>query len=150
LTKGNAFFLLYKAFKGSLRKYAQILNSKLPSQSTNPTAAVGGISIAGSFGKQESNQAAAASYRIPKGEEVMVCHVITTCEYCADTLEALEDLIRDTIDEEFKSKIDMMEDQEAFHDITAKAIRVLVSGLSNRVENPLKELSSTKGNVRYG
>jgi hypothetical protein len=26
-------------------------------------------------------------------------------------LEALEDLIRDTIDEEFKSKIDMMEDQ---------------------------------------
>jgi hypothetical protein len=142
LTKGNAFFLLYKAFKGSLRQYAQILNSKLPSQSTNPTAAVGGISIAGSFGKQDSNQAAAASYKIPKGEEVMVCHVITTCEYCADTLEALEDLIRDTIDEEFKPKIDMMEDQEAFHDITAKAIRVLVSGLTNRVENPLKELSS--------
>lgn len=142
LTKGNAFFLLYKAFKGSLRKYAQILNSKLPSQSTHPTATVGGISIAGSFGKQESNQAATASYRIPKGEEVMVCHVITTCEYCADTLEALEDLIRDTIDEEFKSKIDMMEDQEAFHDITAKAIRILVSGLNNRVENPLKELSS--------
>jgi hypothetical protein len=35
----------------------------------------------------------------------MVCHVITTCRYCADTLEALEDLIRDTIDEEFKSKL---------------------------------------------
>jgi hypothetical protein len=143
LTKGNAFFLLYRAFKDALRKYAQILNSKLPSQSTNPTAAVGGMSIAGSFGKQESAQAATASYRIPKGDEVMVCHVITTCEYCADTLEALEDLIRDTIDEEYKPKIDMMEDQEAFHDITAKAIRVLVSGLNNRVENPLKELAMT-------
>jgi hypothetical protein len=81
------------------------------------------------------------------GEEVMVCHVITTCEYCADTLEALEDLIRDTIDEEFKSKIDMMEDQEAFHDITAKAIRVLVSGLTNRVENPLKNCRRQLGNV---
>lgn len=143
LTKGNAFYLLYKAFKDSLRKYAQILNSKLPAPTTTPTAAVGGISIAGSFGKQESPQAVAASYRIPKGEEVMVCHVITTCEYCADTLEALEDLIRDTIDEEFKPKIDMMGDQEAFHDITAKAIRVLVSGSTNRVENALKDLSST-------
>jgi hypothetical protein len=40
-----------------------------------------------------------------------------------------------------------MMEEEAFHDITAKAIRVLVSGLTNRVENPLKELSSTMGNV---
>jgi len=145
LTKGNAFYLLYRAFKDALHKYAQILNSKLPSQFTTQATAVGGISIAGTaFGSKEFNQpAAVATYRIPTGEEVMVCHVITTCEYCADTLEALEDLIRDTIDDEYKAKIDMLEDQEAFHDITAKAIRVLVSGLTTRVDNALKTMAST-------
>jgi hypothetical protein len=35
-----------------------------------------------------------------------------------------------------------MGQQEAFHDITAKAIRVLVSGLENRLEEPLKLMAS--------
>jgi hypothetical protein len=91
--------LLYKAFKGSLRKYAQILNSKLPSR----TQQLPLRNLCWIIRQTESNQAAACIEF--QGEEVMVCHVITTCEYCADTLEALEDLIRDTIDEEFKSKL---------------------------------------------
>lgn len=141
LTKGNAFYLIYQAFQDSLRKYAQVLSSKLPPPLPQ---ASGGLNIANvSFTKQEGTPAQMASYRVPQGEEVTVCHVIGTCEYCADTVEALEDLIRDTIDEEFKSKIDMMGQQEAFHDITAKAIRVLVSGLENRLEEPLKMMIST-------
>jgi len=58
-------------------------------------------------------------------------------------MEALEDLIRDTIEEEHKHKIDMISDQEFFHDITAKAIRVLVSGLTNRLEGSLKTMTMT-------
>jgi len=139
LSKGRVFFLLYEAFRDSLRKYAQILDSKLPPPIASSTV-VGGLS----FGqKQDRIKATNASYRLPTGEEVTVCHVISTCEYCADTMEALEDLIRDTIDSEYESKIDMMGDQEMFHDITAKAVRVLVSGLTGRVENGLKPLSTT-------
>ena len=52
-------------------------------------------------------EAPVQSYRIPPDEEVTICHVIDTCEYCADTVEALEDLIRDKIDEKYKDKIDM-------------------------------------------
>jgi hypothetical protein len=95
------------------------------------------------FTKQEGTPAQMASYKVPQGEEVTVCHVIGTCEYCADTVEALEDLIGDTIDDEYKNKIDMMGQQEVFHDITAKAIRVLVSGLETRIEEPLKMMTST-------
>lgn len=142
LTKGNAFFLLYRAFKDSLKKYAQILDGKLPPAIAAQGAGVGGIVIAPFGGKQESGSTN-ASYRIPSGEEVTVCHVISTCEYCADTMEALEDLIRDTIDEEFQTKIDMMSDQEQFHEITAKAIRVLVSGLANRLEGAMKNMAFT-------
>lgn len=143
LTKGNAFLLLCNAFKDSLRKYSLILNGKLPQPHVvSTTAVVGGLSIPGSFGnKQDANQG--SSYRLPKGEEVTVCHVISTCEYCADTVEALEELIRDTIDEKYRSKIDLMREQETFHDITAKAIRVLVSGLTNRVEHALKSMMVT-------
>jgi hypothetical protein len=144
LTKGNAFFLLYCAFKDSLRKYAQILDSKLP-KPVAQIGGVGGIQIPGTFAAKQDRdqQGTSASYRLAKGEEVTACHVISTCEYCADTMEALEDLIRDTIDEEYQGKIDMMSDQENFHDITAKAIRVLVSGLTNRLETAMKTMSST-------
>ena len=139
LTKGSAFRLLYQAFKDSLHKYSQILNAKLPS----PMASSVGISIGSGFvGKHDSKtDSSTASYRLPPGEEVTVCHVVSTCEYCAETTEALEDLIRDTIDEEYKDQIDMMAEQEVFHDTTAKSIRVLVSGLSNRTEAAIKTMT---------
>jgi vacuolar protein sorting-associated protein 53 len=139
LTKGSAFFLLNHAFKDALKKYAMILNGKLP-QALAQGANVGGIVIA--FGGKQDN-ATNASYRIPPGEEVTICHVISTCEYCADTMEALEDLIRDTIDEQYQGKIDMISDQEQFHEITAKSIRVLVSGLTNRLEDALRSMTNT-------
>lgn len=137
LTKGNAFFLLYGACKDSLKKYAQILNRKLPQ-----AVPVQGPGIAIPQFNVKQSSATSASYRIPNGEEVTVCHVISTCEYCADTMEALEDLIRDTIEDEYKNKIDMISDQEQFHDTTAKAIRVLVSGLENRMEGAMKIMAT--------
>jgi len=73
LTKGNAFFLLYRAFKDSLKKYAQILNGKLPPPITEKGPNVGGIVIApfgGHNNKQDSAAGTSASYRIPTGEEV--------------------------------------------------------------------------------
>mmetsp|Transcript_16078 Transcript_16078/g.29855 ORF Transcript_16078/g.29855 Transcript_16078/m.29855 type:complete len:565 (+) Transcript_16078:1313-3007(+) len=145
LTKGNTFFLLYKAFQDSLRKYSQVLSSKLPPPL--PPKSVGPLNMPPvPFAKHpmqpEPTPAHTASYRVPPGEEITVCHVIGTCEYCAETVEALEDLIRDTVDDEYKEKIDMMGQQEAFHDITAKAIRILVSGLENRLEEPLKMMTA--------
>lgn len=141
LTKGNAFFLLYQAFQDSLQKYAQVLSSKLPPPL--PPRSGGGLNLVNvQFAKQEGTSAQLASYRVPKDEEVTVCHVIGTCEYCAETVEALQDLIRDTVDDQYKEKIDMMGQQEAFHDITAKAIRVLVSGLETRLEDAYRMMTS--------
>ena len=149
LTKSKPFLLLYQAFSESLRRYAHILNGKLPKAST-ASSSIPNISIAG-LGKSTSSSGTTndssflsngESFKIPEGEEVTVCHVISTCEYCTDTVEALEELIRDTIDPKYQSKIDMMSDQDAFHDLTAKSIRVLVSGLTNRTQEALKQLSS--------
>ena len=147
LTKGNAFFLLYRAIQDSLRKYAQVLSSKLPPPMAQQ-AVVGGITLGNvKLGKKDGEKP--ISYYVPAGEEVTVCHVIGTCEYCAETIEALEDLVRDTIDEEFKSKIDMMGQQEAFHDMTAKSLRILVSGLETQLEEALKMMSSIDWGAFY-
>jgi vacuolar protein sorting-associated protein 53 len=142
MTKGKAFYLLFQAFQDSLHKYAQILSSKLPSPpSEKPSVAVGGLKLtASSFGKQADS----GSSVIPPGGEITVCHVISTCEYCVDTVEALQDLIRDTIEPEFQEKIDMTNQQEAYHDVTAKSLRVLVSGLMNRSESALNTMQNIK------
>lgn len=144
LTKGNTFYLLHKAFKDSLKKYSQVLSSKLPAPL--PQKSVGPLNIPpvpfANKQLQDTTPSHTSSYRVPLGEEVTVCHVIGTCEYCAETVEALEDLIRDTVDDEFKSKIEMMGTQEVFHEITAKSIRILVSGMKNRLEEPLKTMTS--------
>ncbi|KAL7555903.1 hypothetical protein ACA910_010851 [Epithemia clementina (nom. ined.)] len=153
LTKGKPFFQLYQAFSNALRKYASILDGKLP-KPTNAlsTSAMAGISIAG-LGKSAASGSGTASessstesFKIPPGEEVIICHVVSTCEYCAETVEALEELIMDTMDDKlpYKSKVSMTADQEAFHDLTAKSIRVLVSGLIHRTQDlAIKQLLST-------
>ena len=145
MTKGKAFFLLFQAFQDSLNKYAQILAGKLPTPgSEKVTVAVGGLKLtASSFGKQADQ----ASLVIPSGGEVTICHVISTCEYCVDTVEALQDLIRDTIDTEFQERIDMTTQQEAYHDVTAKSIRVLVAVLMNRNEGILNTMQNTKWEI---
>ncbi|KAL3775457.1 hypothetical protein HJC23_000606 [Cyclotella cryptica] len=145
LTKEKTFFLLQRAFQKKLRSYANVLEKKLPQPQSQNVAKLALANIqagASSTGHTSSSQTSHV-YRIPPGEEVTVCHVIDTCEYCADTVEALEDLIRDKIGGKYKEKVDMSEDQDAFQEVTAKSIRVLVSGLEQRLDAPMKEISRT-------
>lgn len=148
LTKEKTFYLLQRAFQKKLRSYANVLEKKLPQPQSQNVAklALANIQAGGSAaggGHATSSQSSSVVYRIPPGEEITICHVIDTCEYCADTVEALEDLIRDKIGTKYKEKIDMSEDQDAFQDVTAKCIRVLVSGLEQRLDAALKEMSRT-------
>lgn len=148
MTKGKAFYLLFQAFQDSLNKYAQILSGKLPQPAVTAPSGVGGLQLSLGGNMKQAQQAAASTkakgaISIPRGDEVKVCHVISTCEYCADTVEALEDLIRDTIEEDFKDRIDMSNQQEHFHDVTAKCIQVLVSGLMTRMQEALRVMNDT-------
>jgi len=147
LTKGSPFFYLCQSFKDTLRKYATVLSGKLPSP-TSGTTVVGGITISASVGGLVASGgnkevSSTSTYKIAPGGEENVCHVIATCEYCADTVEALEDLIKETIEDSYKVKVDMSGEQEAFHDVMARGIKVLVSGLENRAEPAFRTMTST-------
>ena len=157
LTKGQTFFQLFASFQDTLKKYANVLEGMFPKPNVAVAAASAAINLSANIGigsalanpsgvaaSANSSNSGAQSYRIPPGEEVTICYVIDTCEYCADTMEALEDLIRDKIDDKYKDKIDMSGEQEAFHDVTAKGIRVLVSGLENRADKPFRDMASIK------
>lgn len=139
LTRGETFLSLFHAFQDTLKKYAQVLSQKFPPPMSITSTAV--ISIATAL--TPGSSLPSGSYRIPPGEEVTICHVIDTCEYCADTVEALQELIRDKIHPKHTSQVDMTTEQEEFYDVTAKGLRVLVSGLEHRVDTALRtEMSS--------
>jgi len=139
LTKGKTLFLLYRAFQRILRKYAKLLEHNFPSTMSGPAAMIGGLSIAG-LTSGISSGGLKDVYRIPAGEEVTICHAIDTCDYCVDTIEALQDLIIDKIVDKYKEKIDMSGEEEAFHDVAATGIRVLVSGLIQRTDQEFKKM----------
>ena len=157
LTKGQTFFQLFASFQDTLKKYANVLEGMFPRPNAAVAAASAAINLSANIGigaalanpssvaaSANSSSSGAQSYRIPPGEEITICHVIDTCEYCADTMEALEDLIRDKIEDKYKDKIDMSGEQEVFHEVTAKGIRVLVSGLENRADKAFRDMASIK------
>ena len=77
LTKEKTFFLLQRAFQKKLRGYASVLEKKLPqpySAGISAKMALSNIQGGSSGTSGQSSSAASATYRIPPGEEVTICH----------------------------------------------------------------------------
>ena len=131
--------MLYKAFCDKLRKFSSVLSNKYPSPSTAASAV---ISLVPPSASSSLLSGGAANYRISSGDEIVICHVINTCEYCSETIESLQDLIADKIDPKFKDQVDMTAKQDAFQDVTAKGIKILVAGLERRLDGAYREMGS--------
>jgi len=142
LTTGRTFFDLYKAYKNALSLYCKCLTNKMP-QPYVQSSGLGAINLGGGGNPNPNPSRATATYKIPPEGEVTVAYVIDTCEYCVDTIEALEELIKDKIDETYKESIDFEDAQDELQDVTSTGLRVLVSGLENRCGPFFKELSNT-------
>jgi len=140
LTNDVVFFNLYKEYKSALISYAKTLLLKIPQPYISSTAM---MTAQLRKDKEDPVNPKTASYRLPPGEETTVCHVIDTCEYCVDTIEALEELIKDKIDEKYKETVDMYDEGEEFGEVSSIGLRILISGLENRLEVGFKEFSRT-------
>ena len=81
LTKEKTFFLLQRSFQKKLQSYAKVLDKKLPQPQTQIVAKMASLA---NIQTGDSTQTTNTVYRIPTGQEVTVCYVIDTCEYCAD------------------------------------------------------------------
>ena len=141
LTTGQVFFNLYKEYRDALTAYSKALMAKMPQPYVSSTAMLSN-QLSGNAAPAAANPKT-ANYRVPAGEEVTVCNVINTCEYAVDTIEPLEELIKDKIDETYEETVDLMDSQDEFNEVTTVAIRILISGLESRLEPFFKELTST-------
>jgi hypothetical protein len=124
VTNGEYFFRLCQIFGTVLVEYAQILsNAPVTNNSLgNPR-----------LRKFKTMVSSSPSITLKTDGEISLCHVIATAKYCADTVELIEELIQETIAEEYKSQVDMNEEQEGFHSVSTKAMNLLVLGLHNRL-----------------
>ena len=91
LTKERTFFLLQRAFQKKLRGYASVLEKKLPqpySAGISAKMALSNIQGGSSGTSGQSSSAASATYRIPPGEEVTICHgeLVYTCHDMMNSL----------------------------------------------------------------
>ena len=118
---GQTFYSLQKEYQEVLQRYSNLLINKLPKPINDGTDA--------------SRSAANANYKLDDGEEVlrMACLIVNTSEYCAETAPQLSDMVTDKIDEAFKNHINMEAVEDAFYDVINISIRVVTSGLEQRL-----------------
>jgi len=114
LSTGQTFYLLSKEFKNCLTKYCSWLAGKLPTPLTNATTG-------------------AVTYRLT-APLTDICHVVNTCEYCAEVVPTLEAMIRVKLDAQYCDGVDLNAVTEQYLDLSARAAKTLVGSVATMLE----------------
>ena len=127
LTTGQPFVSLSKQYRNCIALYANALKSRCP----NPIQAVKGPGQSG------------LSYKISPEDEMVICRVISTAEYCGEVVPQMENLIKEKVHPWLVDKVDLNEQGDIFNDLAAHAVGILVSGVSDKLEEPFKLMRKT-------
>eukprot|EP01038_Epipyxis_sp_PR26KG_P011126 gene11126-14933_t len=119
LTTGQTFLSLSKEFKACMQQYVELLRNRCPQGSGNPPV-----------------------YKIPPGGEVGICYIVNTGEYCADVVPQLEQMVIQKMSTTFADKVDFNSETEAFLDLVAFCLKVLVSGVMDRLDPAFRTMQS--------
>lgn len=155
LSTGQPMLDLAEIFKKYLKEYAsRILESRLPKNALNvggvgPTtgsslssAATGAQSITAGLRDLRENFSTAAFHNLIKdsinstqqevnleylrNELVNLCCVLTTAEYCLETIQQLEEKLKEKIIPSLVEKVDMNDEQNYYHRIISSCIQIMV------------------------
>ena len=139
LTKGQTFLLLCKEFQNCMIQYVAMLRNRCPTVSGSSTSSMSSMSLTGG-GSSSSNT---TYYKLPPGTEVGMCYLINTGEYCAEVVPTLEQMIQQKIQPNLISKVNFETEVDAFMDLVAYCIKVLVSGIMDRLEPAFRTMQAT-------
>ena len=163
LSNGKTMFDLVLVYKKYLREYAQkVLENQTPKVSAAANAT---ISTSMSLLKQKDfqNLQSAANQvihsfmkegevpRYTKEERVLICKILTTSEYCLETVQQLEEKLKEKIDPVFVENIDMSDEKDIFHRVISHCIQLLVQDIENLCEGALivmTKVSQTKFHIK--
>lgn len=117
---GNTYLSLSKEFRICLQHYAESLKFRCPS----PVSAKGGK----------------PQYVItPSGEQLM-SRIVTTGEYCIDTVPKLEEMMKKHINPLLREEIDFSVQIDTFMDMVSFTYSIMTAGISERLEPAMKSL----------
>ncbi|CAG8688025.1 8752_t:CDS:2, partial [Racocetra fulgida] len=74
---------------------------------------------------------------ITRDELKLICFIINTADYCYVTTSQLEDKLKDTIDEEYKEKINFDEERNHFLNVVTTSVRALIRGIESSYDPAL-------------
>lgn len=116
-------FSLHRVFKKHLSFYASSLVRHLP----------------GVYGNALADSSTLREYvkKIQKASAI-----VNTAEYCASTVDKLEETMRKTVESVYSADIHFSDEREKFATVSAKGIQSVVSLLDEDLEADLKEMAS--------
>lgn len=115
-TRGRKMVDLYSVFKRALLSYSQELDNRIPQL-------LQGV-----------------SQRLSETEEKVVCYIINTAEYCYETSQQLSESVKRLVTEELAPTINVEAEQDAFHGVSTKGIKILVNHLISQLEDSLVKM----------
>jgi vacuolar protein sorting-associated protein 53 len=149
LSNGKTLFDLVLVYKKYLREYAiKVLENQIPKVNTPANAT---ITSSMSLLKQKDfqNLQSAANQvissllkegevpRYTKEERTLVCKILTTSEYCLETVSQLEEKLKEKIDTSYAENIELGEEKDIFHRVISHCIQLLVQDVENLCESSL-------------
>uniref|UniRef100_A0A1Q3F4F8 Vacuolar protein sorting-associated protein 53 homolog n=1 Tax=Culex tarsalis TaxID=7177 RepID=A0A1Q3F4F8_CULTA len=156
LSNEKPMYDLTLIFKKYLREYSsRVLEARIPKlQSSSASGSSGSTasSISNSMSlltKDLQNLSTAAGQVIhnflKEGEAPRfstddirkICFVLATAEYCLETVQQLEDKLKEKIDKSYANRVDLSDEKDVFHRIISNCIGLLVQDLDTGCEQSL-------------
>jgi hypothetical protein len=122
LTTGQTFLSLSREFKTCMIQYVEMLMRRCP-----PAVPVGGNLV---------------TFRLPPNGELSMCYLINTGEYCAEVVPQLEQMVQAKIHPTLVSKVSFDTEVDAFMDLVAHCIKVLVAGILDRLDPSFRTMAA--------
>ncbi|XP_023170359.2 vacuolar protein sorting-associated protein 53 homolog [Drosophila hydei] len=156
LSNEQPMYDLALVFKKYLREYAaKVLEGSTPKVVTSSTGSSIGKSVSMLTRDMQNLSTAAGqvfhnflkegdSQRFARDDLVRICCVLTTGEYCLETVQQLEDKLKEKVTPAYVSKIDMSEEKDVFHRIISNCIQLLVQDLEAGCETSLQAMAKVQ------
>ncbi|XP_030383162.1 vacuolar protein sorting-associated protein 53 homolog [Scaptodrosophila lebanonensis] len=154
LSNEQPMYDLALVFKKYLREYAsKVLEGSTPKLIT-PTTSIGKSVSLLTRDMQNLSTAAGQVFhnflkegdiqRFGRDDLVRICCVLTTAEYCLETVQQLEDKLKEKVTSAYVNKIDMSEEKDVFHRIISNCIQLLVQDLEAGCEPSLQAMAKVQ------
>jgi hypothetical protein len=128
LTNGQSFLDLVLQYQPCIQLYAETLRGRCPHAGK---------------GNGNSTGCRIFQHKMSQDEEVTVCRVVNTAEYCTEVVPKLESQIKEKIHFSYESRVDFSEQIDLFTDVVSDAVGVLVGGVLGQTDNALKIMKKT-------